>query len=241
MITGRNYTVATIAAAFGLAALGLSAAARQAIKIDFADETVGAEPKSFLSVVGVWRIETEANKKVLSVDGRQWKEGQSAAGLAEKARALYGERYAEFLDRVQAYAYCLVQRQSTGVLTVSTSPDFAAKWLVHRLDRFAEAHPSIDLRVSATMHHVDFAREEIDLAVRHGDGHWAGGRRRRPIDSPRPGSAPPRIRAHATPAGRRRDLPHSAPRISSPACRCARPSASGRAPRAATLPRRTEA
>ncbi len=105
MITGRNYTVATIAAAFGLAALGLSAAARQAIKIDFADETVGAEPKSFLSVVGVWRIETEANKKVLSVDGRQWKEGQSAAGLAEKARALYGERYAEFLDRVQAYAY----------------------------------------------------------------------------------------------------------------------------------------
>src|SRR6266403_2204145 len=105
MITGWNYTVATIAAAFGLAALGLSAAARQAIKIDFADETVGAEPKSFLSVVGVWRIETEANKKVLSVDGRQWKEGQSAAGLAEKARALYGERYAEFLDRVQAYAY----------------------------------------------------------------------------------------------------------------------------------------
>jgi len=105
MITGRNYTVATIAAAFGLAALGLSAAARQAIKIDFADETVGAEPKSFLSVVGVWRIETEASKTVLSVDGRKWKEGQAAAGLAEKARALYGERYAEFLDRVQAYAY----------------------------------------------------------------------------------------------------------------------------------------
>src|SRR5437660_5584549 len=105
MIKGRNYIVATIAAAFGLAALGLSAAARQAIKIDFADETVGAEPKSFLSVVGVWRIETEASKTVLSVDGRKWKEGQAAAGLAEKARALYGERYAEFLDRVQVYAY----------------------------------------------------------------------------------------------------------------------------------------
>ena len=44
-------------------------------------------------------------KKVLAVDGRQWKEGQSSAGIADKARALYGERYAEFLDRVQAYAY----------------------------------------------------------------------------------------------------------------------------------------
>src|SRR5215216_5524244 len=34
-------------------------------------------------------------KKVLAVDGRQWKEGQSSAGIADKARALYGERYAE--------------------------------------------------------------------------------------------------------------------------------------------------
>ena len=105
MIKGRNYIVATIAAAFGLAALGLSAAARQAVKIDFADETVGAEPKSFLSVVGVWRIENDGNNKVLVVDGRQWKEGQTAAGIADKARTLYGDRYAEFLDRVQAYAY----------------------------------------------------------------------------------------------------------------------------------------
>jgi hypothetical protein len=66
---------------------------------------VGAEPKALLPVVGIWRIESDAGKKVLAVDGRQWKEGQSSAGLADKARALYGERYAEFLDRVQAYAY----------------------------------------------------------------------------------------------------------------------------------------
>jgi LysR family glycine cleavage system transcriptional activator len=78
------------------------------------------------------------------------------------------------LDRIALGTERLVQRQSSGVLTVSTSPDFAAKWLVHRLGRFAEAHPEIDLRVSAAMHHVDFAREEVDLAVRHGDGDWPG-------------------------------------------------------------------
>jgi LysR family glycine cleavage system transcriptional activator len=78
------------------------------------------------------------------------------------------------LDRIAVGTDRLMQRQSSGVLTVSTSPDFAAKWLVHRLGRFAEAHPGIDLRISATMHHVDFAREEVDLAVRHGDGNWAG-------------------------------------------------------------------
>ena len=78
------------------------------------------------------------------------------------------------LDRIAAGTENLIQRQSSGVLTVSTSPDFAAKWLVNRLGRFAEMHPGIDLRVSAAMHHVDFAREEVDLAVRHGDGNWPG-------------------------------------------------------------------
>jgi len=93
---------AIVVAVFALAA---SAAAAETLKIDFANETVGAEPTSLLSVVGIWRIESEGGKKVLAVDGRQWKEGQSSAGIADKARALYGERYAEFLDRVQAYAY----------------------------------------------------------------------------------------------------------------------------------------
>jgi LysR family glycine cleavage system transcriptional activator len=78
------------------------------------------------------------------------------------------------LDRIAAGTERLLQRQSAGVLTVSTSPDFAAKWLVHRLGHFAESHPEIDLRVSATLHHVDFAREDVDLAIRHGDGNWPG-------------------------------------------------------------------
>jgi LysR family transcriptional regulator, glycine cleavage system transcriptional activator len=80
----------------------------------------------------------------------------------------------EALDHIGAGTERLMQRQSAGVLTVSTSLDFAAKWLVHRLDRFAAAHPGIDLRVSATMHRVDFAREDVDVAVRHGEDNWPG-------------------------------------------------------------------
>jgi len=104
MIVSKHVRAFTMAAGSLLASLLLAAAA-QPLKIDFSNESVGAEPKSFLSVVGVWRIETDDGKKVLVVDGRQWKEGQASAGIADKARALYGERYAEFLDRVQAYAY----------------------------------------------------------------------------------------------------------------------------------------
>jgi LysR family glycine cleavage system transcriptional activator len=78
------------------------------------------------------------------------------------------------LDRIALGTEHLVQRQNSGALTVSTSPDFAAKWLVHRIARFCAQHADIDLRISATMHHVDFAREDVDIAVRHGDGNWAG-------------------------------------------------------------------
>ena len=78
------------------------------------------------------------------------------------------------LDRIALGTDRLLQRQSSGVLTVSTSPDFAAKWLVNRLGRFAEKHPDIDLRVSASTQYVDFAREDVDVAIRHGDGNWPG-------------------------------------------------------------------
>jgi hypothetical protein len=104
MNANRIPTAALLACTL-LAASMVATRAQQDVKIDFAEEIVGAEPKALLPVVGIWRIESDAGKKVLAVDGRQWKEGQSSAGLADKARALYGERYAEFLDRVQAYAY----------------------------------------------------------------------------------------------------------------------------------------
>src|SRR5439155_5051140 len=96
---------AFVVSVIGLAALALPGLAAQPTTIDFSNETVGAEPQSMVPVVGFWRIENDNGKKVLAVDGRQWKEGQSSAGIADKARALYGERYAEFLDRVQVYVY----------------------------------------------------------------------------------------------------------------------------------------
>lgn len=60
------------------------------------------------------------------------------------------------------------------VLTVTTSPNFAAKWLVPRLSSFAEAHGEIDLRISASMQHVNLVREDVDVAIRHGEGDWPG-------------------------------------------------------------------
>lgn len=72
---------------------------------DFSQETVGAAPRTFAPAVGNWIIGNDKDNTVLVVDGRKWKRGIASAGLADKAKALYGERYAEFLDNVTAYAY----------------------------------------------------------------------------------------------------------------------------------------
>jgi LysR family glycine cleavage system transcriptional activator len=61
-----------------------------------------------------------------------------------------------------------------GILTVSVSPTFAATWLVPRLKDFQDAYPDIDLQVSASKALVDFARDGVDVAVRHGLGRYAG-------------------------------------------------------------------
>ena len=66
------------------------------------------------------------------------------------------------------------QQEDPDVLTVTTSPNFAAKWLVYRLGGFVESHPDIDLRIGATLRHVSLASEDVDVAIRHGEGHWPG-------------------------------------------------------------------
>ena len=73
--------------------------------VTLAADRVGAEPTSFLPMVGNWVVTTDAGRKVVMVDGRAWKKGQPAGGLADKARAIYGASHEDFIDNVKAFAY----------------------------------------------------------------------------------------------------------------------------------------
>jgi LysR family glycine cleavage system transcriptional activator len=91
-----------------------------------------------------------------------------------------------------------------GTLTVSVPPFFAAAWLVPRLQDFHDAHPEIDLQVMASKAQVDFSRDGVDVAVRHGLGRYPGLRSERlfavdlvPVAAP---SLAARLGAPATPA-----------------------------------------
>jgi hypothetical protein len=100
-----NRSMAAGACLFMILNLLQVAHSKDATTVDFSLDTVGAEPKAFAAVVGHWLINQDDGKNLLTVDGSKWKEGRASAGIAEKARALYGERYAEFLDNVKKYAY----------------------------------------------------------------------------------------------------------------------------------------
>jgi len=57
---------------------------------------------------------------------------------------------------------------------VTASPSIAAKWLVPRLDRFLDSVPGADVRIDVSSDPLDFDREDIDVAIRFGDGVYPG-------------------------------------------------------------------
>jgi len=79
--------------------------AADTLQVDFNNETIGAASKYFSSFVGRWHIDKDDTNLVYAVDGRKWARGTMSEGIAEKAKAIYGQRYAEFLDNLEAYKY----------------------------------------------------------------------------------------------------------------------------------------
>ena len=93
--------------------------------------------------------------------------------LTEEGRALL--RVAgEALDAIAGEAARLREAPGGRTLSLSLIPTFGVKWLAPRLGRFWAAHPDIDLRLHHSIHLVDFARDEVDAAVRWGGGAWPG-------------------------------------------------------------------
>lgn len=78
------------------------------------------------------------------------------------------------LDGLSEATERLFRQDAGGALTVSTMPSWAAKWLVMRLGRFQDRHPDIDVRLQTSSALVDFARNDVDLAIRFGKGDWPG-------------------------------------------------------------------
>ena len=77
-------------------------------------------------------------------------------------------------DRLALGLERLKEGSTNGVLTVTVSPSFAAKWLLPRIDRFQTAWPDTDVRLDTSLKPVDFVAQRVDAGVRYGMGSWPG-------------------------------------------------------------------
>lgn len=62
--------------------------------------------------------------------------------------------------------------QAKSVLKVRVYLTFALRWLLPRLSRFRAEHPEIDINLTTSVTPADFERDDIDISICHGDGHW---------------------------------------------------------------------
>ncbi|HJQ63224.1 MAG: LysR family transcriptional regulator [Burkholderiales bacterium] len=108
-----------------------------------------------------------------------------ALELTDAARACLPKLREGFDCLIKAVEVLRAQK-GTGAFTVSAAPSFAARWLMPRLHRFFEAHPEVDVRVSARMRQVseggkgtvaeratiDAWLADSDIAILYGRGDY---------------------------------------------------------------------
>ena len=89
-----------------------------------------------------------------------------ALALTERGRGLLMTTQ-EVLQRLHDTVQQVRGRNAAQRVNLTTTPGFAALWLIPRLSRFVATRPEVDVRISATSEMIDLARADMDLAVRY--------------------------------------------------------------------------
>lgn len=89
-----------------------------------------------------------------------------AIDLTEAGRVLLRATI-DSLDRLRDATALVRAAPQVRQVALTCTPGFASLWLIPRLARFTASHPSVDVRISATLDVVDdLDRARLDLAVR---------------------------------------------------------------------------
>jgi LysR family transcriptional regulator, glycine cleavage system transcriptional activator len=88
--------------------------------------------------------------------------------------ALLAEGTREAFDRLAAALEDVSMPAVRRKLTISTFSSLASRWLMPRVQAFSTLFPETDLQVMTSARLVDFAREDVDIALRFGSGQYPG-------------------------------------------------------------------
>jgi LysR family transcriptional regulator, glycine cleavage system transcriptional activator len=90
----------------------------------------------------------------------------------------HGKSYARTLGRafeMMSEATDLLSEASARTqVTLRAYTTLLVRWLIPRIPAFQQQHPEVELRLTTAFDAVDFERDDVDLGVRYGKGHWPG-------------------------------------------------------------------
>jgi LysR family glycine cleavage system transcriptional activator len=78
------------------------------------------------------------------------------------------------IDLLRAASTRMKKKAKRRQLKIRAYTTFAMRWLIPRLSSFHAAHPDVEVLLTASLDAVDFKREDLDGAIRLGDGKWPG-------------------------------------------------------------------
>lgn len=83
-----------------------------------------------------------------------------------------GKAALKSLGNLETVIRSLRERRPGNAVTISTTPSFASRWLLPRLEDFNTRYPWIELSVIVDQKLTDFSDQGADFAIRMGTGPW---------------------------------------------------------------------
>src|SRR5262245_3718615 len=90
----------------------------------------------------------------------------------------------EAFDAMASATADIKKEKLCGQFVLAATSAFISRWIVPRISQFAEEFPSINLELQALVAPVDFAKQDLDMAVTMGPRDWPGLRADRIMSSP---------------------------------------------------------
>jgi LysR family glycine cleavage system transcriptional activator len=135
----------------------LSSVQRAAHELNVTPSAVSQQVHNLEHWVGFPLLERRARQLQATPQGRTYLATVSAA-----------------FDQIAAATAELAEGRMPRSVCITCTPGIAVQWLVPRLQQFQDLHPEIDVRIDASTRLVDLRSEDVDLAVRHGNGRYPG-------------------------------------------------------------------
>lgn len=129
-----------------------------------ASQAIGVTPSAISQQIQI--LENHVGTRLFSRESRNV--------VLTEAGARYFDMIHDEVEKIELATEHLRGHNSISVLNVRISPSFATKCVIPRITEFLTSYPNIELRINATNELPDYSRENIDLEIRHGEGHWSG-------------------------------------------------------------------